>query len=270
MQAKGMMRIAKLLFPLIFAAVAPGCNLGYYTDLPDTNGDNPREHLDLILRHYELREAQRAGTADEFGECFSVDNVEGIVQEEGDTLYLTFFGSDGPYDLFDDTLYVLKQLAFEGLSGGEEVHAAFLSQYFSVQSKIIDAVDDFLNGSGVSGETTVVSAGHSMGAATAVLCALDLTLRYPDTDISCFPSGSPKIGNKKFAETFDRFVPDCHRYVNGDDIVARLPGDSGDFVHIGEYHHIGPGPSAVRAALGLGISDHFIPAYAASVEAGLY
>ena len=267
MQVKWTTGFVKLLCPLFLAAAAASCSLGYYSDLPDATGNNPREHLDLILRHHELREAQQTGRADEHGDYFSADNVQGIIQEEDDTIYITFFGSDGPYDLFDDTLYVLKPLPFDGTSDGEEVHAAFLSQYLSIRSKITDAVDDFLGG---SGEKSVVSAGHSMGAATAVLCAIDLTLRYPDTEILCFPSGSPKIGNKKFAKTFDRLVPDCHRYVNGDDLVARLPGDSGEFVHVGEYHHIGPGPSAVRASLGFGIRDLFIPAYAASVEAGLY
>ena len=273
MQVKRMLRSVRLFPFLVLAAVTGGCSLGYYSDLPDATGENPRDHLDLIVRHHELREAQRAGQADKHGDYFSADNVQGIIQDEDDTLYITFFGSDGPYDLFDDTLYVLEPVPFDGISDGEKVHAAFLSHYLLIRTDVTDAVDDFLDGSGgdgTSGEKQVVSAGHSMGAATAVLCALDLTLRYPDIDISCFPSGSPKIGNKKFAETFDRLVPDCHRYVNGDDIVARLPGDSGEFVHVGEYHHIGPGPSAVRAALGLGITDHFISAYAASVEAGLY
>ena len=51
--------------------------------------------------------------------------------------------------------------------------------------------------------------GHSMGAAVATLCALDLqfTFGLGPSDVRLYTYGSPRVGNQQFAEFVARKLP---------------------------------------------------------------
>jgi hypothetical protein len=67
--------------------------------------------------------------------------------------------------------------------------------------------------------------GHSLGGALATLCAHDLALRAwsrrPQLVMVNF--GSPRVGNRAFAEDFNKLVPRAWRVVNRNDAVAAVP-----------------------------------------------
>jgi len=67
--------------------------------------------------------------------------------------------------------------------------------------------------------------GHSLGAALATL-ASD---RFGETQ-GVYTFGSPRVGNRQFMENYSIR---CYRFVNGDDIVSRVP-PAGLYVHVGE------------------------------------
>jgi len=79
--------------------------------------------------------------------------------------------------------------------------------------------------------------GHSLGAAMATLMArrfaLDNTLPMP---AALFTYGSPRVGNRKYINAFNKLVPH-HRWVNAGDIVTKVP-ISPWYYHCGTRHHI--------------------------------
>jgi hypothetical protein len=138
------------------------------------------------------------------------------------------------------------------------VHSGFLHAYDSVRPDIYKIIDTVLKKE-PKGEWTVITTGHSLGGALATLCAFDIALRKrwtgnnnnnnnddDDDDSSSddkpalkmYNYGSPRVGNKEFAEQFDAAVPDAWRIVNGNDVVCSVPRLLG-YCHVGHEVQLG-------------------------------
>jgi predicted lipase len=67
--------------------------------------------------------------------------------------------------------------------------------------------------------------GHSLGAANAALCGFDLasTGFVPSDRLYVYTYGEPRVGNKVFAQMFDKIVPNAWRLVHYADLVPHLP-----------------------------------------------
>ncbi|KAI8463898.1 MAG: Alpha/Beta hydrolase protein [Monoraphidium minutum] len=74
--------------------------------------------------------------------------------------------------------------------------------------------------------------GHSMGAALAHLCALDLRANYGAQDLRVFTFGSPRVGNAAFADFFRGAVGESWRFTHGRDIVPSVPPGIMGFRHV--------------------------------------
>lgn len=117
----------------------------------------------------------------------------------------------------------------------EWVHAGFYKAYRSVRGDIFKLVDTLL--AGEKEQWTLLVTGHSLGGALSTLCAYDLARRQRWADgiapkIVNYSYGSPRVGNRVFAEKFNRLVPDCWRVVNNNDAVTLVPRLMG-FAHVG-------------------------------------
>lgn len=82
-------------------------------------------------------------------------------------------------------------------------------------------------------------AGHSYGAALAVLCALDLEYHYPHRDFEVFLFGCPRVGNRAFRKSYNKRVFKTLRVENGNDIVTKVPPTIWGYRHVGVKVHIG-------------------------------
>ena len=102
---------------------------------------------------------------------------------------------------------------------------------------------------------TIWITGHSQGSALAILAASKL--RYNDRPLSkavygIYTFGQPRIGNDKFAKTFDsHWQRRCYRVVNNNDIVPRLPPRSWSYRHVGKLVHF-DGRGKLRLGKGKG------------------
>ena len=90
------------------------------------------------------------------------------------------------------------------------VHRGFQLQYISIRQQMRDCITEKCD---YYRPKRVLITGHSLGAALASLCALDLTLNPVEhlSKIQVVTIGSPRVGNDKFAEFFDATVNDCSR-----------------------------------------------------------
>ncbi len=113
------------------------------------------------------------------------------------------------------------------------VHKGFDIAYGKMRSQIIRAV---INQRGKN----IYAFGHSLGGALATLFALDIAINHKSRfrSITHIVSGSPRVGNLKFAQTFGRKVPNNLRIVLNGDPIPTIPRRAGvrakkKYVHVG-------------------------------------
>lgn len=112
-----------------------------------------------------------------------------------------------------------------------KVHKGFLDAYDSIKGRLFKVIDNIING---SSEWTICLTGHSLGGSLATLCAYELmTQKYSslkDGDrpkIKVYTYGSPRVGNKAFAISYNEIINDSWRIINKKDIIPTLPALAG-------------------------------------------
>ena len=70
----------------------------------------------------------------------------------------------------------------------------------------------------------VLVTGHSLGAAIAVFCTLDLVIEMPNVQVYHYTFGQPRVGNAAFASFFQKHAKAASfRFTHNHDIVPHLP-----------------------------------------------
>jgi Lipase (class 3) len=57
-------------------------------------------------------------------------------------------------------------------------------------------------------------AGHSLGGAMAILCAMDVKARFDFEQLQVYTFGAPRVGNRAFAREYERTVPETWNIIN--------------------------------------------------------
>jgi len=83
--------------------------------------------------------------------------------------------------------------------------------------------------------------GDSLGGALATLLALDLAGNGVFATPTVYTFGSPAVGDKLFAGTYDARVPDTWRITNNADLITHLPLPIMGFVHVDREYRIDVG-----------------------------
>ncbi|XP_074558925.1 uncharacterized protein LOC141814866 isoform X3 [Curcuma longa] len=138
-------------------------------------------------------------------------------------------------DLRTDLMLLPVGLNPERLSGDfkqeVQVHSGFLSAYDSVKNRIMMLIKLSI-GSEPEDDLSVPTwqvyvTGHSLGGALATLLALELSLsqmaKLGKISVTMYNFGSPRVGNRRFAELYNKKVKDSWRVVNHRDIIPTVP-----------------------------------------------
>ncbi|XP_061358907.1 uncharacterized protein LOC133303068 isoform X2 [Gastrolobium bilobum] len=138
-------------------------------------------------------------------------------------------------DLRTDLMLVPAGLNPERIGGDfkqeVQVHSGFLSAYDSVRTRIISLIRLAIGYVDDHSESLhkwhVYVTGHSLGGALATLLALELSsnqlAKRGAISITMYNFGSPRVGNKRFAEIYNKKVIDSWRVVNHRDIIPTVP-----------------------------------------------
>ena len=194
------------------------------------------------------------------GKCVAVDvyghaDVHFYLRRKEDVLSITFRGTDSLKDWKADFSFWKKTIAYGNHQSRIRVHHGFYGLYtqLGVRDRIMSEI--------VPGVNRVLIAGHSLGAALAVLCAVDVQYNEPELDIETILFGCPRVGNKAFALSYNKRVDKTVRIENGCDIITKVPPAIFGFRHVGAKLHVGPPrlPFIARAA------DHYPHRYYAGV-----
>lgn len=162
---------------------------------------------------------------------YKVDHVEWTFGYHYSTLYITFRGSDGKQDWCDNIKGWTKEVPYQTTNPNIKVHAGFISQYKKARNLLRVVLDKDI----VEGKcNSIIVTGHSLGGALATICALDLQFNdHNDMEIECITFGSPRVGNRAFAHSYNLRVPVTYRLVYGHDTVCKVPPKILGYEHVG-------------------------------------
>lgn len=140
---------------------------------------------------------------------YSFRNNSVLLEEDSDSQYIAFRGTDDFSDIVEDiSIFKVNRGKFGG-----KVQDGFADAYEQVRPFILR---------NVSRSKKVYITGHSLGAAMAILCAVELKgLGYNVQKMYTF--GQPRVGNADWKKFFGITGIELYRIVNGTDIVTRIP-----------------------------------------------
>ncbi len=143
-----------------------------------------------------------------------------ITYTEEDTLIIGFRGTNSFQDVLTDIKFWKKKIPYGNKNTRIRIHAGFMDAYYTVDLREI--IHDYISKYYKCKKIIIV--GHSMGAAIAVLCAVDIQYSWIlfKRKITCIISGVPPIGNRAFRKSYDKRIPETYRIQNGDDPLSKF------------------------------------------------
>ncbi|KAK2993356.1 hypothetical protein RJ640_007623 [Escallonia rubra] len=155
-------------------------------------------------------------------------------------------------DLRTDLMLVPAGLNPERIGGDfkqeVQVHTGFLSAYDSVRTRIFSLIKQAIgyidDGADSLSKWHIYVTGHSLGGALATLLALELSSsqfsKRGAVSVTMYNFGSPRVGNKNFAEVYNEKVKDSWRVVNHRDIIPTVPRLMG-YCHVAQPVYLAAG-----------------------------
>ena len=102
------------------------------------------------------------------------------------------------------------------------VHNGFLTAYQSVRNVIFSQIKGIVTAD--ENHWSIYVTGHSLGGALATLFAYECSkAELGDVEVVMYNYGSPRVGNKAFAEEFKAKVDSSWRFSNVSDIIPTVP-----------------------------------------------
>jgi len=139
----------------------------------------------------------------------------GFILESPQEIIIAFRGTISTTDWLSDI--IASQKKFKYIKEDCLTHRGFTDIYASARDGIISAL------AGLSADKTLYVTGHSLGAALATLCAIDMAANTAHTSPNLFTYGSPRVGDPAFVKAFTKYVPHSFRIANPLDIVTHAP-----------------------------------------------
>ncbi|ORZ23139.1 lipase [Absidia repens] len=159
-----------------------------------------------------------------------------ITSKSQEMIFLVFRGTNSIRSAVVDMKFIKKK--YPSVGKGTEVHAGFYDSYVSVQEKVLTTMGQLFT---KYPDYKIDITGHSLGAAQAVLGAMDLYQRnshVTPSNTKLYTYGEPRVGNQDFAAYAKSTKIPKIRTVHAADMVPHLPPMSLGFVHSGDEHWI--------------------------------
>lgn len=180
-------------------------------------------------------------------EYFSAKHIEGVVVEKDGEEAMMIFGSNQLVDWFYNFSFRFKETPYPSVTRDEiKVHKGFYRSYLVIRDHVRQRF---------STTKKLVVYGQSLGAAVATFAMLDLKYNYPSIEIIPMTTGSPRVGNEAFKQSFNKYIKGYKRFVCGSDIVTMVPPKKFGFKHVVDEIHLG------KKKFFPSIKDHMIESY---------
>ena len=148
-----------------------------------------------------------------------------LCSDEKEKLVVAFRGTESGEDILTDLNITREKLPLQNMNEEDWplVHSGFAGQFFSVNTKLDDIIAD---------ADSVLFCGHSLGGALATVGSVYYGFKHPGKPVDCVTFGSPRVGDTRFANYFDKRVGCSLRYVNDNDPIPCVP-TRWRFKHVG-------------------------------------
>ncbi|EPS63658.1 hypothetical protein M569_11126, partial [Genlisea aurea] len=141
--------------------------------------------------------------------------------------------------IWRDTKRKRLVIAFRGT---EQVHGGFLNAYDSVRTRLMTLIRQAIDQHREKWHVYVT--GHSLGGALATLHAFELSssqlAKQGAISVTMYNFGSPRVGNRIFAQAYNEKVKNSWRVVNHRDIIPTVPRLMG-YCHVAQPVYLGGG-----------------------------
>jgi triacylglycerol lipase len=138
----------------------------------------------------------------------------GFIWKSADEIIIAFRGTSSASNWIADA--IATQQKFKWAKDAGLTHRGFTGIYGSARRQIHSALRQLPE------DRTLYLTGHSLGAALATLCAMDLAANTNRVPI-LFTFGSPRVGDPDFVQAFAKQVPNSYRIHNEFDPVTHIP-----------------------------------------------
>ncbi|WP_270406219.1 lipase family protein [Paenibacillus timonensis] len=138
----------------------------------------------------------------------------GFIGHSADEIVIAFRGSSSASNWVADA--IATQQKFKWAKDAGHTHRGFTGIYASSRRQIHSALRRLPE------DKTLYITGHSLGAALATLCAMDIAANSNRVPI-LFTFGSPRVGDPDFVHAFAQQVPNSYRIHNEFDAVTHVP-----------------------------------------------
>ncbi|MEK3737203.1 lipase family protein [Paenibacillus sp. FSL F4-0122] len=139
----------------------------------------------------------------------------GFILESPQEIIIAFRGTSTTTNWISNVL--ASQERFKYLKEDSLTHRGFTNIYSSARDGIFSTL------SKLSPDKTLYITGHSLGAALATLCTLDIAANTSYTTPNLYTYGSPRVGDPDFVNIFKQYVRKSYRYANLFDVVTYAP-----------------------------------------------
>jgi hypothetical protein len=176
----------------------------------------------------------------------------GYIAFTGSTALISWRATQTLFDVTTDLTVDQLPGSQIGLSGN--VHKGFLMYYMSVRDAVLNAVSS-------SKLTTIWVTGHSLGAAVAQLCMLDIA-NTSEAKVIGYTFAAPKTGDFAFIQHGQQLSNlTCYRIQNSPDIVPTMPIGS----PTSEYYNLGD-LVLITEETGVSANNHGLSAYKQGIK----
>ncbi|KAH8111918.1 alpha/beta-hydrolase [Phellopilus nigrolimitatus] len=161
-------------------------------------------------------------------------NTQGYVARDDGRkeIVVAYRGSIQLQDFVTDADFIMVDYVSPGVSGtsGVQAHQGFLAAINSVVSTVLKAVSKQL---AAHPTYTLISTGHSLGAALASLGGVSLAANFPGVPLTLYTFGQPRTGNPAYAALAEKLVgvDNIFRTVETYDGVPTIPPISFGYEH---------------------------------------
>jgi len=139
----------------------------------------------------------------------------GFIIESPQEIIIAFRGTSSTNDWISDI--IASQKKFKYIKEDCLTHIGFTNIYSSARNGILSAL------ASLSPEKTLYITGHSLGAALATLCAVDIAANTSFSSPCLYTFGSPRVGDPAFSRAFTTYIRNSYRIANPLDVVTYTP-----------------------------------------------
>ncbi|MCJ8014237.1 lipase family protein [Paenibacillus sp. KQZ6P-2] len=163
----------------------------------------------IVPLNYSVRDTIKAKSITSVWERF------GFILESQQEIIIAFRGTSSKTNWISDM--IASQKSFKYIKEDCLTHRGFTDIYSSARGRIIAELAK------LSPLKTLYITGHSLGAALATLCAIDIAANTAFCFPILFTYGSPRVGDPAFAKAFTKYVRNSYRSANLFDVVTHAP-----------------------------------------------